>query len=123
MDTGSTSQTKNESEGQTGCEACIKKDRTITDMYEALGKIAEGKGRYSRDPLTHCSNTVEDMKALAVEALANSPKHSACDDMYEALKLTRDNLQTLSDAAIHYKKTFHALLEILNQAIAKAKGK
>ena len=36
MDTNSTSQKKNESEGQTGCEACIKKDEIITDLYEAL---------------------------------------------------------------------------------------
>ncbi len=41
MVTNSTSQTKNESEGQAGCEACIKKDETITDLYEAL-KVALG---------------------------------------------------------------------------------
>ena len=44
-------------------------------------------------------------------------------DMYEALKLTRDNLQTLSDAAIHYKKAFSTNLEILNQVLAKADRK
>lgn len=40
-------------------------------------------------------------------------------ELYEALKLTKDNLQTLSDAALHYKKTFSANLEILNLALAK----
>ena len=40
------------------------------EMYEALQKIAEGKGRFSRDPLTHCSNTVEDLRQLASEVLA-----------------------------------------------------
>lgn len=39
MVTNSTSQTKKESAGQTGCEACIKKDEIITDLYEALKKI------------------------------------------------------------------------------------
>ena len=47
----------------------------------------------------------------------------ALEDMYEALKLTRDNLQTLSDAALHYRKTFSANLVVLNQAIAKAEIK
>ena len=36
----------------------------------ALEEVSEGKGRYSMDQLEHCANTVEDMKALAVEALA-----------------------------------------------------
>jgi len=36
MATNSTSQTKNENEGQIGCEACIKKDKIIADLYEAL---------------------------------------------------------------------------------------
>ena len=49
--------------------------------------------------------------------------HDALEDLYEALKLTRDNLQTLSDAAIHYKKTFSANLDILNKALAKAEVK
>lgn len=36
----------------------------------ALEEISEGKGRYSMDHLKHAANTIEDMKALAVEALA-----------------------------------------------------
>ncbi len=44
-------------------------------------------------------------------------------DFYEALKLTRDNLQTLSDATLHYKNTFGANLKILNKALAKADSK
>ena len=39
-------------------------------MYEALQKIAEGKGAYSMDRLTHAENTIEDMKTLAQEVLA-----------------------------------------------------
>ena len=53
-------------------------------------------------------------------AVANAQLISAAPDMYKALKLTRNNLQTLSDADLHYKKTFSANLEILNQALAKA---
>jgi hypothetical protein len=36
----------------------------------ALREIQEGKGKFSRDPLTHASNTIDDMKALARAALA-----------------------------------------------------
>ena len=43
-------------------------------------------------------------------------------ELYEALELTRNNLRTLSDAALHYKKTFSANLEVLNQALAKIGG-
>ncbi len=39
-------------------------------LYEALVQIAKGEGRFSRDPLTHASNTIEDMKLLAKSALA-----------------------------------------------------
>ncbi len=35
----------------------------------ALEEISEGKGRYSMDHLEHASNTIQDMKALAVKAL------------------------------------------------------
>jgi hypothetical protein len=46
-----------------------KDDRRIAAMREALEKIAKGEGRFSRDQLTHASNTIEDMKAIAEEAL------------------------------------------------------
>lgn len=41
----------------------------IAKMEHALKEISEGKGRYSLDRLEHCSNTVEDMKLLALKAL------------------------------------------------------
>ena len=41
-------------------------------MLEALREIAKGEGRYSRDPLGHASNTIEDMKALALAAIAKA---------------------------------------------------
>ena len=34
-------------------------------MYERLKEIAEGKGAYSMDRMTHAENTIRDMKALA----------------------------------------------------------
>lgn len=41
------------------------------DTYRAaLTDIAEGKGRYSRDPMEHAVNTIEDLKRTATEALA-----------------------------------------------------
>ncbi len=41
-------------------------------MYEALKEISEGKGRFSLDQLEHADNTIEDMKQLAIEALAKA---------------------------------------------------
>lgn len=39
-------------------------------LLEALKEIAIGRGSYSMDKLTHAENTIEDMKALANEAIA-----------------------------------------------------
>ena len=41
-------------------------------LLAALEAIAKGEGRYNRDPLEHCNNTVEDMKALAEAAIASA---------------------------------------------------
>lgn len=45
----------------------------MTDKREQLKKlleeITEGKGPYSRDPLEHAENCIENMKKLAREAL------------------------------------------------------
>lgn len=38
---------------------------------DALREISQGAGRYSRDPLTHASNCIEDMKQLASDALSS----------------------------------------------------
>lgn len=47
---------------------------TIRAKYleDALQQISEGRGRFSRDPLTHASNTIDDMMAIAVGALAGT---------------------------------------------------
>jgi len=39
-------------------------------VVELLREISEGKGAYSLDHLKHAENTIENMKGLAVEALA-----------------------------------------------------
>jgi hypothetical protein len=38
-------------------------------MLEALQRISIGAGRYNEDKLIHASNTIEDMKELAIEAI------------------------------------------------------
>lgn len=45
------------------------KDRKIHALLEALKEIAKGRGAYSLDPLAHASNVIEDMKALATDAI------------------------------------------------------
>jgi hypothetical protein len=42
------------------------------DLLRALEKISKAEGRYAVDPLTHASNTIEDMQALAVAAIAEA---------------------------------------------------
>ena len=42
---------------------------TYTDFLEALTEISKGKGRYNMDKLTHASNTIDDMKELAINAI------------------------------------------------------
>jgi hypothetical protein len=40
----------------------------------ALKEISKGRGGYSQDRLTHAENTIEDMKGLAVAAVAEIEK-------------------------------------------------
>jgi len=39
------------------------------EMLEALKEISKGNGRYDMDKLKHASNTIEDMKELAISAI------------------------------------------------------
>lgn len=41
-------------------------------LLTALGKIAEGRGRFSLNHLKHAKNCIEDMKALANAAVTNA---------------------------------------------------
>lgn len=50
----------------------IRKQRN--DLLEALKEIAKGEGRYDMDQLKHASNTVEDMKNLALTAIKKLAK-------------------------------------------------
>ena len=43
-------------------------------MLEALQDISKGEGRYDMDKLKHASNTIEDMKKLAFEAIEKVTK-------------------------------------------------
>lgn len=40
----------------------------IAQFSTALKEIQKGEGRYSRDPLTHADNTIEDLIKLAEDA-------------------------------------------------------
>lgn len=46
---------------------------------EALAEIREGKGAFSRDPLTHCENCVEKAKHDAEHALARLDSLVRCE--------------------------------------------
>lgn len=52
-------------------------------LLEALKEIAEGKGRYSQDQLTHASNTIEDQIQLANDALLvhEAQRHAHADTL------------------------------------------
>ena len=49
----------------------------LVEAREALAKIAEGRGAFSRDPLTHAANVIDEAKATAAAALAREPDVSA----------------------------------------------
>ena len=66
-----------------GQELERKLGETKYDMYEALQGIAEGKGAYSRDPLTHCSNTVDNMKGIARDTLIKIEGNRWCPECGE----------------------------------------
>jgi hypothetical protein len=44
----------------------------IMELLEALREIAKGAGPYSQDPHEHARNTIEAMKQLAKEAIAQA---------------------------------------------------
>jgi len=44
------------------------KNAEIARLLAALSEIEKGEGAFSRDPLTHASNTIENMKRIAREA-------------------------------------------------------
>ena len=53
------------------CCVCMRNFATSHDaLVAALETITKGEGAYSRDPLTHASNTIDAMKATAAAALA-----------------------------------------------------
>ena len=49
MDTNSTSQKQKENVGRIGCEACIKKDELISDMYEVVKWVTGMASHTGRD--------------------------------------------------------------------------
>jgi len=52
------------------CPGCEDKARRLEVARLALTEIAKGEGRYSRDQLEHADNCINDMKELAIAALA-----------------------------------------------------
>ena len=40
------------------------------ELFTALKEISKGDGEFSRDPLTHAQNCIENMKGIAKEAIA-----------------------------------------------------
>ena len=44
-------------------------DDELAALRRAMTKISEGEGEFSRDPLAHASNCVENMKSIALTAL------------------------------------------------------
>ena len=43
--------------------------REIKRLRAALSEISKGEGAFSRDPLTHATNTIESMKQIALDEL------------------------------------------------------
>lgn len=60
--------------GNGGCGACSiccgELRERVERCEEALREVVKGEGRFSLDPLTHASNTIEDMRDIARRALS-----------------------------------------------------
>lgn len=111
------------------------RDRSLLKVAEqALRQIAKGEGRFSRDPLTHASNTIEDMKALAVAALAGPQEESSHGgvrsaktvltphDIVEEYLAERDAAQFSINAGIpaeKWEREFQRTYDALNASIAE----
>jgi len=68
------------------------------DLVEALEKISLGEGRFSRDPLEHAGSCIEDMKAIAVAALARCQEDSdplSADDV-DAIRQVYKNAEDVT---------------------------
>ncbi len=50
----------------------IRAVNAYDDMLTALKEISKGAGAFSRDPLEHATNTIEEMKEMAKEAIAKA---------------------------------------------------
>lgn len=59
-------------EEQKAFRESVLTDGLLADLLAALRKIAEGRGRFSTDQLTFASNTIDDMKELALAAIAKA---------------------------------------------------
>lgn len=50
--------------------------RVNGQLTKALQEIVKGEGRFSMNPMIHAENTIENMKAIANEALGESTNGS-----------------------------------------------
>lgn len=50
----------------------LKQALAAPEMLEALKEIAKGRGAFDRDPLQHASNTIDNMKEIANEAISKA---------------------------------------------------
>ena len=96
---------------------------TASYLVNALEEIAKGEGRFSRDHLTHCTNTVEDMKEIAEAALTRVQED---DSTTVASKLldAADALISLHGAepGAVSSATVHEAIERLRALVTEARG-
>ncbi len=86
-------------------EVKAKAQKEVGVLQNALKEIAKGAGRYSKDPLTHAGNTIEDMVKLASDALLNV-QHKSDFEKYGI------DLSVLSENQLKHLKDYHqAILE------------
>jgi hypothetical protein len=90
--------------------AGIADSERLVVAVDALERIQMGEGRFSRDPLKHAANTIDDMKAMAAGAIdavkgtspGNCPQNRPSDTSppYVQVALSKAEVIYLADAAI-----------------------
>ncbi len=94
-------------------------------LKSVLKEIAKGEGRFSRDPLEHASNTIEDMKALAraeLEANVNEQIDSTDTNWLEELRLQIEQLKEILTKAECKRAEALAHVKVLKRALVIEHG-
>jgi len=84
-------------------------------LLEILTEISEGKGAYNEDRLIHASNTIEDMKRLALDGIKLLQEEEPPD--FSSMQQLADSISLWSDATFGYAQRTIPIINHLKNEI------